>query len=80
MCVVIIDNAIKICYPCTISFLYTFFIWRYDIDNKVISIMSFLVLQNLLRCCWAPDGRRIAAGSADRYTPLGEGGEGFVFV
>ena len=22
--------------------------------------------QNLLRCCWSPDGRKIAAGSADR--------------
>jgi Prp8 binding protein len=23
--------------------------------------------KNLLRCCWSPDGRRIAAGSADRF-------------
>ena len=26
-----------------------------------------VVFQNLLRCCWSPDGRRVAAGSADRY-------------
>lgn len=23
--------------------------------------------KNLLRCCWSPDGRKVAAGSADRY-------------
>ncbi len=27
----------------------------------------FAVSQNLLRCAWSPDGRKVTAGSSDRY-------------
>ena len=36
-------------------------------SRKFLTLTSVGCFQNLLRCDWSPDGRKVTAGSSDRY-------------
>ena len=36
-------------------------------SEEVFTLTSVGCFQNLLRCDWSPDGRKVTAGSSDRY-------------
>jgi len=38
-----------------------------DIVKSINLFHKILLLQNLLRCAWSPDGSKVSAGSSDRF-------------